>query len=53
MSKEQRNILKHYTIKKKFIHSKKKKKRNDPVILRRQAMDKLTKPWIGNLLVET
>ena len=31
----------------------KKKKRNDPVILRRQAIDKLTKPWIGNLLVET
>ena len=47
MSKEQRSTLKHY-INKKFIHSKKKQRRKDPVILGREAMDRVTKPCIGN-----
>ena len=44
MSKEQRGMLKHYTINKNLFTLKIK---YDPVILRRQAFDKLTKPWIG------
>ena len=48
MSKEQRSTLKHY-MNKKFIHSKKKKQgRKDPVILGREAMDRVSKPCIGN-----